>query len=78
MARYTFKSEENEYGYYNKVRFDSEGWEGVVDQFVVFLRGEGYVIGHNDVIQRINDLFNEYIETESKPLSKVFPKSEEA
>lgn len=70
MARYTFKSEENEYGYYNRVRFEAESWPEVVNKFVVFLRGEGYIIPHNKVIEQINDVLNEYVEVESGPLTK--------
>lgn len=62
MAKYTFKSEENEFGWYNKVNFEAEDWVTLTEYFVEFLRGQGFVLGYNQVLELINDKNNEYIE----------------
>lgn len=61
--KYTFKSDENEFGYYNKVQFKAEDWVTITEYFIEFLRGQGYVLSYNQVLEMINDKNNEYIKT---------------
>lgn len=63
MAKYTFKSNEKEYYHSNKVQFEADDWIQVTEQFVEFLRGCGFIIGYNQIIEQMNDSNNEYIDT---------------